>query len=67
MIGSGKPTQLPEEAVRSLPVNLVPETTGFRIAERALVVTGVEALNLTAEPSEFAAVIRATRYLPTVA
>jgi hypothetical protein len=31
VVGSGKPTQLPLETLKSLPVVLVPETSGVKI------------------------------------
>ena len=64
MSGSGKPTQVPEETVRVLPVALVPETAGFIVADGVLVTRAVDAVNLTVEATEFVAVIRATRCFP---
>jgi hypothetical protein len=63
--GSGKPTQVPLETLRELPVVLVPETVGFAVTTGVPVIAGVEAVNLTVDPRECVAVIRATRCLPT--
>ena len=67
VVGSGNDAQMPGETVSSLPTLLVPETVGFVIATGELVITGVEAVNLTADPSELVAVIRDNRCLPTSA
>ena len=48
-----------------LPVVLVPETVGFVVANGPLVIAVVEEVNLTVDPKELVAVMRATRCLPT--
>ena len=57
VVDSGKPTHVPEETVSSLPVVLVPVTTGFKVAMGGPVTTKVEAVDLTDVPKEFLAVI----------
>ena len=64
MSGSGKPTQVPEETVRVLPVALVPETAGFMVADGVLVTMEVEAVNLAMDVAELVAVTREIKCFP---
>ena len=65
--GSGNPTQVPSETVSTSPLSLVPETVGDAVANGGLFTAAVEVVNLTTDPRELVAVIRATKYLPTSA
>ena len=57
---SGKPTQVPEETVSSLPVILVPVTTGLVVANGEPKINADE-VNLSTDPSELEAVMREIR------
>jgi hypothetical protein len=64
-VGSGNPTQVPEETVSSFPVVLIPETAGFEVAKAGLETADVEAVNSTTDPREFVAVMREIKCFPT--
>ena len=52
VVGSGKPTQVPLETLKSLPVVLVPDTVGFVVANGPLVIAAVEPVNTVDLPVE---------------
>jgi hypothetical protein len=64
VVGSGKPTQAPDETARLLPVALLPETVGFVVADGVLVTMEVDAVNLAVEVPELVAVILVIRCFP---
>jgi hypothetical protein len=64
-IGVGCPTQVPEETVRVLPTDRIPETNGEAVTSGADVTACVDLVNLTVEPAAFVAVTLASRNLPT--